>query len=329
MGTIKIGSSTNRKGITVNPNEVFFNGSNVKKIMSGLTEIWSNVKALVPNMTSNTVPYGEVSASSIHNTIYDAYKAFNNDDGYSWNSTASSSNQWLQYKFVNPAKLEHAIIGHIGDGTNHLTQIKYKIQVSTDGVNWKDVSAERTTIKDENVTIPFNNIERCMYCRVLQTSGNAGMSINSLQFYGTQLKALVPTMTSATTPSGEVVANGGSTTGYEPYKAFNNGSGIWADFSQGQGSHTTWIYYKFDSPKKVRSFYVRFTVTTIFKFQASNDGSNFTDLTQNLDVAQNTINYYDINNDKEYLYYRIYVMSQTYSSAFYPGQLDEVQMYEN
>lgn len=183
MGTIKIGSSANRKGITVNPSVVLFNGKNVKSIMSGLTEIWSDIKALIPPMTS------------------------------------------------------------------------------------------------------------------------------------------------ATTPSGEVVANGGITTGYEPYQAFNNGAGIWADFSQGQGSKTTWIYYKFDSPKKVRGFDVRFTVTTIFKFQASNDGSNFTDLTQNLSVAQNTINHYDINNDKKYLYYRIYVMSQSYSSAFYPGQLDEVQMY--
>lgn len=40
MGTIKIGSSKDKKGVTINPSTVLFNGKNVKKIMSGLTEIW-------------------------------------------------------------------------------------------------------------------------------------------------------------------------------------------------------------------------------------------------------------------------------------------------
>lgn len=44
MGTIKIGSSKDKKGVTINPSIVLFNGNNVKKIMSGITEIWTPSK---------------------------------------------------------------------------------------------------------------------------------------------------------------------------------------------------------------------------------------------------------------------------------------------
>lgn len=40
MGIIKIGSSANRKGITVDPSVILFNGNNVKKIMSGAVTVW-------------------------------------------------------------------------------------------------------------------------------------------------------------------------------------------------------------------------------------------------------------------------------------------------
>lgn len=250
MGTIKIGSSANRKGITVEPRAVLFNGSNVKKIMSGVVTIWSNLKALVPTMTSNTTPSGVASASSFYASGYEAWKAFDNGGGV-WNSTATSDN-WLQYKFENPVKLEYANIGRISDGYNNKTQIKYKIQVSTDGVNWKDVSSEKTAVNETNVTIPFINAECCVYCRVLQTSGTYGMSIDYLQFYGSQLVGLVPTMTSNTTPSG--VASASTETSNAAgvayaYKAFTNeapnattGANYWYSIK----TNGEWLEYKFE-----------------------------------------------------------------------------------
>ena len=45
MGTLKIGSAKNMVGVTIDPRTVLFNENNVKYIKSGLTEIWSNVKA--------------------------------------------------------------------------------------------------------------------------------------------------------------------------------------------------------------------------------------------------------------------------------------------
>ena len=40
MGTLKIGSSKDKKGTTIEPSFVLFNGNNVKKIMSDTTKIW-------------------------------------------------------------------------------------------------------------------------------------------------------------------------------------------------------------------------------------------------------------------------------------------------
>ena len=63
MGTLKIGSASNRAGVTIEPRTVLFNDNNVKYIKSGLTEIWTNIKALIPKMTSNTCDVGECYSS--------------------------------------------------------------------------------------------------------------------------------------------------------------------------------------------------------------------------------------------------------------------------
>ncbi len=42
MGTIKIGSASNRKGVTVEPDEILYNGNKVSKIMKGNVEVWKN-----------------------------------------------------------------------------------------------------------------------------------------------------------------------------------------------------------------------------------------------------------------------------------------------
>ena len=65
MGTIKIGSSSIQKGITIDPSIVLFNGNNVKKIMKDATTIWEDLKALIPTMTSNSMDGITLSASSV------------------------------------------------------------------------------------------------------------------------------------------------------------------------------------------------------------------------------------------------------------------------
>lgn len=54
MGIIKIGSSKNKKGVTIEPSTILFNGNNVKKIMSGITEIWFCKKVWFNGMFLNT-----------------------------------------------------------------------------------------------------------------------------------------------------------------------------------------------------------------------------------------------------------------------------------
>ena len=46
MGTLKIGSAKEQKGVTIEPACILFNGKNVGKIMSGTSKIWSAITYL-------------------------------------------------------------------------------------------------------------------------------------------------------------------------------------------------------------------------------------------------------------------------------------------
>ena len=55
-------------------------------------------KGLVPVMTSNTAPYGEVSASG-YSSGYEPYKAFDNDDSKRWVSAGNTgADSWKKAK---------------------------------------------------------------------------------------------------------------------------------------------------------------------------------------------------------------------------------------
>lgn len=57
----------------------------------------------IPVMTSNTMPSGVVSASSVNGTSeYEAYRAFDNNASTRWTSAINTTDQWIQYKFDNP-----------------------------------------------------------------------------------------------------------------------------------------------------------------------------------------------------------------------------------
>ena len=174
MGTIKIGSASNKKGITVNPSTVLFNGSNVKKIMKDSIIIWENIKALIPTMTSNTTPSGVASTSNEYQG-HSAWYAFdNNDETYTYIYGATV---WLQYQFTKKkcVKKLHVVFGGIGFTT-------YNIQASNDGSSWVDLASD-VSVSNSDVTI--NNNNKYLYYRLSATSGSKFHEIKTLQFYGT------------------------------------------------------------------------------------------------------------------------------------------------
>lgn len=144
--------------------------------------------------------------------------------------------------------------------------------------------------------------------------------------------ALIPVMTSNTTPSG--VASAISEYSNCPaYYAFRNlyddtsSSESWqANDSIGTSHSNLWLMYKFPKAVTVKKFRISFVYTTAvnYKIQGSNDGSTFTDLgtfttMRGTEVLQNT---------NSYLYYRLFIISQTsINSNMRGGCVRDLQLY--
>lgn len=192
MGTIKIGSSANRKGITINPSSVLFDGNNVKKIMSGENIIWKELIPLIPTMTSNTAPYGEASASSSHSSN-PAYYLFDGNDTTTWrvanSSTPGSSNEaYVQYKFVSPVVVKSLMMKHVS------ITITTKIEVLGSN-NGSDFTTIKTFTYDTTELDPItreldfsDNNNEYMYIRVKLKQTNKHTSNSYVpQLYTLQL----------------------------------------------------------------------------------------------------------------------------------------------
>ena len=149
-------------------------------------------------------------------------------------------------------------------------------------------------------------------------------------------KLATPYMTSNTTPSGVVSASSNAGGSYQPWYAF---SGTLGDDGQtwvtGSGQAIGgWIQYQFDSPVVIKKLATtnrneaNNRVVKKFKFQASNDGTNFTDLAT-CTVTSNASHYrqeFEIDNYTLYEYYRLYVLETWVSNDPYAG-FAQVEMY--
>lgn len=131
------------------------------------------------------------------------------------------------------------------------------------------------------------------YCadKLLSNSTWLNAICNSTYFESV-LNVKVPTMTSATTPSGTVIANG-SFSGQADYQAFdNNDTSAWS--SDVVTYSTAYIGYKFTS--NVKCYMAKFTKrnlsTTTYngnctaKYQVSSNGTSYTDTTETLSFNQ-------------------------------------------
>lgn len=192
MATIKIGSSKDKKGISVDPSIVFFNGNNVKRIMKGATEIWNYIKALVPKMTSNTTPSGEVIANDYLDNYY-PFKVFNgtNINTYdSWVYYGNGSNiAWIGYKFTSPVCISKVFIANRNEVTPRGIN-SFKIQGSNDKSTWTDVSEVLNNtggnVQSATSSYEFDNDKNFIYYRlfVVSVHDTRFCGLGMLQFYG-------------------------------------------------------------------------------------------------------------------------------------------------
>lgn len=123
-------------------------------------------------------------------------------------------------------------------------------------------------------------------------------------------KGNVPVMTSDTAPYGEAFANSSMTSlSRYPYKAFDGDpTTIWMVNTEATG----YLGYKFTNPVCVKRVYFKKDTASPnrwqeYKIQASNDGTNWTDLTETLSTETNVGEYtISVDNNNYYLYYRAY-----------------------
>lgn len=185
MGTIKIGSSNNQKGITIDPSIVLFNGNNVKKIMKDATTIWEDLKALIPTMTSNSMDGITLSASSVNTSSQDCYKACDGDPSTVWydSTTASGSTAWFKVAFSEQKRVKK--MHFVGSGGSDSATVK--LQGSNDNSNFTDLTSE---INVSETDIVVDKIGSYKYYRIYfnnvyhNASIGAAAGINVLQLYG-------------------------------------------------------------------------------------------------------------------------------------------------
>ncbi len=70
--------------------------------LSGAAASWGqSCSNLVPTMTSDSEPQGQVSSSGIFNSSYPAWKAFDSSDTSMWISVAFETPAWMAYDFIS------------------------------------------------------------------------------------------------------------------------------------------------------------------------------------------------------------------------------------
>lgn len=174
------------------------------------------------------------------------------------------------------------------------------------------------------------------YCanKLLANSTWSNAIANSTYFENV-LNTKVPTMTSNTTPSGEVIFSTYDDR-YAPYMAFDGVEGFYNSWAS--GTHETgsgpYVGYKFTKPTMVKRAIGKLTIsgastTNRIKIQASNDNSSWVDVSSTIEVVTangNTGIDFDVicTTNTHYTYYRIYKVSSTTDARFW---VKEAQLY--
>ena len=132
-------------------------------------------------------------------------------------------------------------------------------------------------------------------------------SICNSTYFESVLKVKVPTMTSPTTPSGEVYVSGYFNVSWSyGYKVFTDDSNGWLPSANATSQY---LYYKFTQAVKVSKIRVRFNIVTSgtpkFVIEGSNNGSSWSSVLGEQTIANLTEHDYSTPNTTKYLYYRI------------------------
>lgn len=139
-------------------------------------------KTIVPEMTSNTVPSGIASASSIYNATYNAWKGFSTSgSGYEgcWESLNKNMPQWLAYQFptskvISKYSVQGVDISATGANRNPKD---WTFEGSNDGANWTVLDTQTNQInwnQNEKREFLIENVNSYLHYRIFITANNGG-----------------------------------------------------------------------------------------------------------------------------------------------------------
>lgn len=132
-------------------------------------------------------------------------------------------------------------------------------------------------------------------------------AIANSSYVDTVLNVKVPTMTSATAPSGQVIC-GSQNTSYPAWQAFGNASARWVanQTASAGGSKSDWIGYVFTESKVIKSISILLMTNlpiTAYTIKASNDGVTYTDIKSGTSLSDaDSVTFL---NDTAYKYWRL------------------------
>lgn len=174
-------------------------GSSHKILLSSNNKTYSiappvyATETAIPQMISNTTPSGRAFASSIYNTSYDAWFAFNRvDDNEGFASRSGSGGiGYLGYEFVNPIKISKYAVRSMSANVLERLPKDWTFEGSNDGANWTildtQVNQTWTTVNtDKEYVIETGKVNSCKMYRLNWTAnnGNTGYTdVNELKMY--------------------------------------------------------------------------------------------------------------------------------------------------
>lgn len=300
----------------------------------------------VPAMTSNTVPSGEVFASS-YDASYYAWKAFDgitNVSANAWQSKTGSEGEYVGYIFTEAKVIKRfSLTNKYTSGSGSVNAIKdFKLQASNDGTNWVDIQTFENPASTSAATTSFditNNVAYThyrLYVVSIYTATGSLATVGELQFYAWGPKGNVPIMTSDTAPYGTASATS-SYNGSPAWKLFDgipNQDNRWMTSTSATSWTNLYVRYKFVNPIKAKKVWCanasswEHLSSMTYKIQGSNDASTWVDLYEaNKTSSDPTVDEYMLlNNDNYYIYYQLIFTSISFTQTHYVS-LWELQFY--
>lgn len=162
--------------------QIYADGAWRNSVLAG----YSTSVALVPNMTSYTLPYGRVSASSEYSGR-PAYQAFNGKppiitDGTTfWMASSRNIGEWLEYQFAQPVSITKFKFSALVD-------ISFNLQRYSDNewINVLSGSLEaNSNFKSKEYTIDGRIVTSRV--RIYITAAKSDIVISAAQFYGSKI----------------------------------------------------------------------------------------------------------------------------------------------